>query len=57
VSIYPDNGENLTTLLPHADTAMYRVKARNKQERMARSKLTPAPESGLGKALALRLNF
>lgn len=27
VSIYPDNGTTLEALLPHADTAMYRVKS------------------------------
>ena len=33
VSIYPDNGETLEQLLPHADAAMYRVKASNKRNR------------------------
>jgi len=30
-SVYPDDGDSLDTLLPHADSRMYRVKASNKQ--------------------------
>lgn len=32
VSVYPDNGSTLEALLPHADAAMYRVKAANRQQ-------------------------
>jgi len=33
VSVYPDNGGTLEALLPHADAAMYRVKAANRRHR------------------------
>lgn len=32
VSVYPDDGDSLDVLLPHADAAMYRVKASNKRQ-------------------------
>lgn len=40
VSVYPDNGETLQALLPHADAAMYRVKARSKQARSAPDRIS-----------------
>jgi diguanylate cyclase (GGDEF)-like protein/PAS domain S-box-containing protein len=42
VSVYPEHGENLEELLPHADAAMYRIKAMKKQNRLAPKNLLPA---------------
>ncbi len=40
VSVYPDNGNTLEKLLPHADAAMYRVKTVHKRRR-AQTSRTP----------------
>lgn len=45
VSVYPDNGESLEQLLPHADAAMYRVKASHRLNRAQASELLSSKSS------------
>lgn len=46
VSIYPDNGETLEQLLPHADAAMYQVKAAHKSHSTPPAK-PPSPNRSM----------
>lgn len=46
VSVYPDNGETLDKLLPHADAAMYQVKAAHKSPDAPPPK-TPPPNRSM----------